>query len=213
MKKCFELVVFAEERIEHFLRRERGRHWEVATSQSFGQAQVIRLNAHARAGEEPCLGWLLHYPCDGFLRHMTRHAGASEPSHHLVCDELRAMPARQIRHLPQPARGLRNHPRRALHQRLEDKRRVRFPALFPRRKFLLHLPHALPVTLAIFARVLPLRRGAVERTAIAVRRHHWVGFEQHPAVGFVEEINMAEAHRANRVAVIRALERKKPGLL
>ena len=111
--------------------------------------------------------------------------------------------------LPQPAARLRNHSRRALHQRLEDKRRVGISLFLLRGKFLFHQADAFPVAFAIFPRVGAFRLGAVERTAIAIRRHDLVRLEQQTGVSLVKQINVAERNRADGVAVIRAFERKK----
>ena len=108
----------------------------------------------------------------------------------------------------QPAR-LRNHSRRALNQRLENKRGVGISLSFLRRKFLFHQPDAFPVALAIFAGVGAFRLGAIERTPIAIRRHDLVRLEQQTGIAFVKQINVTERNRADGVAVIGAFERKK----
>ena len=54
-----------------------------------------------------------------------------------------------------------------------------------------------------------LRFRAVERAAVAIRRHHGVRLEKQSRVGFVKQIDVAEADRAHGVAVIRAAEGKE----
>ena len=119
------------------------------------------------------------------------------------------MAARDVRDLPQPARRLRNHSRRALHQRFKHKRGVGISSFLLRGKFLFNLADTFPVALAVFARVGAFRLGAVERTAVAIRRHDLVRLEQQPGVAPVKQINVAERDRADGVAVIRAFEGKK----
>ena len=80
---------------------------------------------------------------------------------------------------------------------------------FLRGKFLFHFADAFPVAFAIFAGIGAFRLGAIERTAIAIRRHDFVGLEKQAGVSFVKQINVAERNRADRVAVIRAVERKE----
>ena len=63
------------------------------------------------------------------------------------------MAARDVRHALQPAVGLRNHPGRALHQRLEGEARVWISPFLLGIEFLFHRADTLPVALAIGAGV------------------------------------------------------------
>ena len=119
------------------------------------------------------------------------------------------MAAGDVRDLPQPAVRLRNHARRTLHQRLKHKRGIGISLLLLGGKFLLHLADAFPMALPVFPRVGTFRPGPVERAPVAIRRHHFVGREQQPAVSLVKQINVAKRDRANRVAMIRAGQREK----
>ena len=119
------------------------------------------------------------------------------------------MIAGDFRDLAQPTSRLRNHSGRALHQRLEDERRVGISFFLLRGKCFLHEADTFPVAFSILARVIALRFRAIERTTITIRSHHLVSLKQHPAVSFVEQINVAERDRANGVAVIRAVQREK----
>ena len=139
-------------------------------------------------------------------RRWFRCIGPAKSCHHFIRDEQRAMAARDVRHLPQPAAGLRNHSGRTLHQRLEDECGVGISASFLRGELLLHFADTFPVAFPIFARVGAFRLCPVERTAIAIRRHDLVRLEQHSGISLVEQINVAERNRADRVAVIRAVE-------
>ena len=143
---------------------------------------------------------------------MASHARAAKAGHHFIRDQQRPMTACDVRGLPQPPAWLRNHSRRALHERFKHKCRVGIALFLLRRKFLFHQPHAFPGTFPVLARILPFRLRAIERTTIAIRRHHLVRGEQHPAIRLVKQIHMTERHRADGVAVVRAIQGKKPGL-
>ena len=131
--------------------------------------------------------------------------------HHFVRNQQRAVAAGDFRGLAQPARRLRNHSRRALHQRFKDKRGVGISLFLLRGEFLFHLADAFPIAFPIFARIGAFRLGAVERTAITIRRHDLVRLEQQPGIAPVKQINVAERDRADGVAVIRAFEGKEFG--
>src|SRR5690349_7869207 len=103
------------------------------------------------------------------LSDFVTHTRPPKPRHHFVRNEQRAVFARDAGDLPQPTRGLRNHTRRALNQRLENKSGVRVATLPLRGKFLLDLADAFPVAFAVLASVSALGLCAIERTAITVR--------------------------------------------
>jgi len=88
----------------------------------------------------------------------------------------------------------------------EDESRVGISLPLLRRKSLFNRANAFPVALPVFPRVGAFRPGAVERTAVAKRRHHLVGFEEQAGISLVEQINVAERDRAHGIAVIRAFE-------
>src|SRR5689334_13753898 len=111
---------------------------------------------------------------------------SSEACHHLISDEQCAVSARNVRDLPQPTRGLRNHSRCTLDQGFKNKRGIRIPTLLLRAKLLLNLADAFPVALAIFPRISPFGFRAVERAAVAIRRHYFVGLKQHSTASLVK---------------------------
>ena len=76
----------------------------------------------------------------------------------------------------------------------------------------LDLVQALPMATTILTRVGSFRLRAVERAAVAIRCHHGIGLEAEAGVAPVEPRDVAQADGAHRVAMIRALERKKPRL-
>jgi len=106
----------------------------------------------------------------------------------------------------QPAWRLRNHSRRALHQRFEDERGVGIAFFLLRDEFLFEFIDAFPIALAILARIGPLRLRAIERTAITIWRRYFVRPEQQAGVAFVEQIDVSERDGADGVAVIGAVE-------
>ena len=122
------------------------------------------------------------------------------------------MAARNFRHAPQPAIGLWNHAGGTLHSRFKHEGGVGISLFLLRGKFLFHLADTFPPAAAIIAGVGAFGLGAVERTTVAIRRHHLIGWKQHSAVSFVKQINVAERDCADGVAVIRAGERKEAGL-
>ena len=105
-----------------------------------------------------------------------------------------------------PPFGLRNHSCRALHQWLinEPGIRVALLLLFGERPF--NFIDAFPLALSMLASIRPIRFGFVEWATIAVRRHHFVGLEQHAPVRLVKQIDVPEAHRADRIAVIGSID-------
>ena len=129
-----------------------------------------------------------------------------KPGHDFVGDEQRAVAARDFRHPAQPAARLRNHSCRALNQRFKDKRRVGISLPPLRCEFLFGQPNAFPVAFAIFAGVGAFRLCAIKRTPIAIRRHDLVRLEQQTGITFMEQTNVTERNRADRVAVIGAFE-------
>jgi len=52
VEESLELVVFAEEGVEHGLGREGGSHRQVAASQTFGQGHEVWLHAFVVAGKQ-----------------------------------------------------------------------------------------------------------------------------------------------------------------
>ena len=126
--------------------------------------------------------------------------------HHFIRDEQRTVCAGEVGGLAQPVERLRDHSGRALHQWLEDEGSVRFAALLLFRQRLIHFAHAFPIAPPIVAGVFALGIGAVERATVAVGRHHAVGLEEQLRVSAMEEIDLAEADRADRVAMIGAGE-------
>ena len=117
------------------------------------------------------------------------------------------MRSRNVRDLAQPARGLRNHPRCALHERFKHKTSVRVSAFLLGGKLLLDLADAFPVALAIFPRIGALGLRAVERTTVAIGRHHVISLEQQTGVSLMKQSNAAERNGSHSIAVIRTFER------
>ena len=108
---------------------------------------------------------------------------------------------------------MRNHSCRTLHQRLEDKGRVRVAPLLLGLELPLELPNTFPVALPVVARVGAVGLGAIERTPIAIGRHHLVGLEEQARVSLVKQIDVAKGYSAHRVAVVSALQGEELWLL
>src|SRR6202142_2923170 len=108
--------------------------------------------------------------------------GPAKSGHHLVRNEQGAVCPGNVGGSAQPARWLRNHARRALHQRLKHKRRVGIPFFLLGRELLFNLADAFPMALPIFARVGAFRLRAVEWAAVKIRRHDLVGLEQQSGI-------------------------------
>src|ERR1035441_8919986 len=121
----------------------------------------------------------------------------TKSGHDLIRNQQRSMRASDLCRASQPTGGLRDHSRRALHQGLDNKRRVRASSLLLGRELLLQFAEAFPVALPIIPGVGALGLGAVEWTAIAVRRHHLVGFEEQARVSPVKQVNMTQIGRAH----------------
>src|SRR5205085_10107529 len=105
VEERFELLVFAQEHVEHLLRRERGRHRQVTARHSLGQAKKVGLDAFVVAGEQRRAGvWsalegsFLFSPVFGLSRLTSLRAAwrarrlpySPKTRHHLVGNQLRA---------------------------------------------------------------------------------------------------------------------------
>jgi len=71
------------------------------------------------------------------------------------------------------------------------------------------LASAFPIALPIRASISAFGFRAIKRAAIAIRRHHAIGFKQRAGIAFVKQIDMAKADSANGVAMVRAVQREK----
>src|SRR5437899_12017630 len=138
---------------------------------------------------------------------------SAKAGQNLVGDQLRAMAAGNCRDTAKPACWLRDHASRALNERLNHHRCVRISAPCLRSKLLLDLSDAFPIAPASIPGIPALRLRAIERTPVAIGRHHPVRFEKQPRVSPVKQFNVAEADRTHGVAVIRVRERQKSWLL
>ena len=139
-------------------------------------------------------------------------SSAAKAGHHFVGDELGAVSLCNLRDAAKPSLRLRNHSGRPLHTRFDQQRGVVAPAFFAGGELLLHFVNALEVALPGVARVAAFRLGLVERASVTVWRHHLVRLEQHAGVRLVKKVDVPGADRPDRVAVIRAVERKEPRL-
>ena len=111
VKKSLQLRIVAEERIEYFLRCQRGSHRQIAAGQSLGDAEEIRLHAFIVTREEAI-------------------SSAAQAGHHFVGDELGSVFTRNLRDAAKPSLRLHDHPGRSLHPRLNQQRGVVAPAFF-----------------------------------------------------------------------------------
>ena len=187
VEEGFELGVVTKESVKHLVRGECCCHREIAAGESLGETEVVRLYALVVARKKTV-------------------CGPAQPGHHLVGDELNAVPPGDSGDPAQPSHRLRDHPGRALQPRLEEHCGVVAAPFFAGGKPLLDLVNAFELALAGVACVVAFRLGLVERAAVAVRRHDLVRLEEHPGVCLVEQVDVTCADRANCVSVVRAVE-------
>ncbi len=138
-----------------------------------------------------------------------RNSGAAKARHDFVGNELRAVAAGDGSRAAQPAGRLRNHPCGALHERLKNESHIRIAFALLRRELPFNEVQTLVIAAPVFTGVGALGLGAIERAAIAVRRHDLVGLEEQARVGLVKKVNVAEPDRADGVAVVGAFKGKK----
>ena len=76
--------------------------------------------------------------------------------------------------------------------------------LLPLPERLLDFADTFPVALAVVTGVGALGLGAIERAAVAVRRHDLITLEQESGICFVKKVHVPQADRSHGVAVVRA---------
>ena len=115
-------------------------------------------------------------------------AGAPDAGGHLVGDEVGAVLVGELAHAAQERRVVGEHPRRRLHERLDDDR-----------------AHAVALAGEQLARLGEHLGGAVGGRlpgGADARAAHHEGVEQDRTVGVVEQVDAADAHGAEGVAVV-----------
>ena len=135
------------------------------------------------------------------------HAGAPEASHHLIGDEQGPMASGDLGHARQPSLGVGDHPGRTLHSGLDDQARERSTLRTRAIEHLLDTRHAFPLATPISPGIGTLGSGSIERTPVAPGRGNRLGGKQQGRPSPMEEINLSDTDRSNRVAMIGTLHR------
>jgi hypothetical protein len=111
-------------------------------------------------------------------RSVDGHPRPAKSRHHLVCHEECPVSTHALGHPSQPSLRLRNHPAAPCISGSKTNPAYGLPWRRPPLQTSLDLVHALPPTTPIKPGISPLRPRPVERTPVAIRRHHAVRLEQ-----------------------------------